>query len=78
MQGEFHNKRTPQHITDNPFYVLFTAISAQTNEAVSPSQDLSGILNYERFFVLFSLLFGFVQFVALSLRESDTDPALKD
>lgn len=53
MQGEFHNNRAPRHITDNPFYVLFTAISAQTNEAVSPSQDLSGILKYERFWFLF-------------------------
>lgn len=57
MQGKFHNKRTPRHITDNPFYVLFTAISAQTNEAVSPSQDLSGILKHERFLFCFQCFF---------------------
>ncbi len=40
------------HNIDNQFLLFFvlTAISAQANEAASPSQDLSGIFKHEKRF----------------------------
>lgn len=51
MNREKSTTNQPLHNIDNRFlFFVLTAISAQTNEAASPSQDLSGIFKHKKRF----------------------------
>jgi len=71
---KIHIKHTNPHqtyhyiiLTTNFYFFVLTAISAQTNEAASPSQDLSGIFKHEK---RFSFDFALFLSLAITLRKS--------